>query len=352
MELSPEMIGRLDRRRVMLVGQFGPGALERSYRSAFQSLGWEVSSFDIKQAIDRHCRFGRWGKQINRFVPVDAWIRKGNRELVAESIAFQPDYVLTFGHYQIEPGALAQIRATTKSLLVHVWPDTLLNLTKSLVACLPLFDLLATYSRSTIESLERLGARRVVWVPLASDPSMCPQASDADSTKVGGADVTFIGGWRPEREAILSTLGQFDLKIWGPDWGRRCKNNPMILKSWQGRGLYESEFAECVERSKINLNVIDPLNFPAANMRFFEVPAWGGLQVSSTCPEMEQEFIHGEHIFYYKDADDLHELIPQLLQDHSLRDKVAKASQMKILAEHTYENRITSILRQLENGQN
>jgi spore maturation protein CgeB len=100
------------------------------------------------------------------------------------------------------------------------------------------------------------------------------------------------------------------------------------------------------------LNLIDPLNFPAANMRFFEVPAWGGLQVSSACPEMEREFIHGEHIFYYKDKEDLHDLLVNLLKDDDLREKVAKASQTKILAKHTYADRIKSILGQFENGLN
>jgi Glycosyl transferases group 1/DUF based on E. rectale Gene description (DUF3880) len=340
-----------DGRRVMLVGQFGPGALERSYRAAFQSLDWEVSSFDVEQAIEAYCRGGRWGRRVNRFVPIEAWIRKGNRDLVTEAITVQPEFLLTFGHYEVQPGALAQIRAATKCSLIHVWPDTLLNLSRSLVACLPLFDLVATYSKSSVVPLERLGAKSVAWVPLASDPSVQLAVLNSDSTESqSGSDVSFIGGWRPEREALLSTLGAFDLKIWGPDWGRRCRNNPIISKSWQGRALYEAEFAECVASSKISLNLIDPLNYPAANMRFFEVPAWGGLQVSSACPEMENEFLHGEHIFYYNDENYLHELIVRLLDDKPLRARVAKASQTKVLSQHTYADRVRSILSRFENG--
>jgi spore maturation protein CgeB len=335
----------------MLVGQFGPGALECSYRTAFESLGWEVSSFDIAQAIERHCRLGRWGRAFNRFVPVEAWIRKANRDLVTQTLSFLPEYLLTFGHYAVQPGALAQIRSASNSTLVHLWPDTLLNLGSDLMSCLPLFDLVASYSHASLEQLRRLGAERVAWIPLAADPSMHSAAECSDSDKARySADVTFIGGWRPEREAILSTLESFDLKIWGPDWGRRCRGNRPLLKKWQGRPLYEAEFAKAVSSSGINLNIIDALNFPAANMRFFEIPVAGGLQVSSACPEMEREFLHGEHLFYYRDRDDLPNVIATLIANPNLRRSVAKVGQAKVLASHTYAGRVRSILQQFENG--
>jgi hypothetical protein len=337
--------------RVMLVGEFGPGALECSYRTAFKSLGYEVMSFDIVHTIDRYCRAGWLGKTFNSFVPVEPWIRKANRDFVAQAVETQPDYVLSFGHYPIQAGALAQIRCTSNITLVHIWPDTLSNLLDSLILCLPLFDLVASYSESSLEHLQNLGAKRVAWIPLAGDPSMHSAVANSESEKLlYGADVTFIGGWRPEREAILSNLCSFNLKIWGPDWGRRCRGNAPLLNKWAGPGLYETEFAKAVSSSAINLNIIDPLNFPAANMRFFEVPVAGGLQVSSACPELEREFVDGEHLFYYRDAKELPELINRLLDDPSLRARVAKSGQAKVLGAHTYTDRVRGILQQFENG--
>lgn len=109
--------------------------------------------------------------------------------------------------------------------------------------------------------------------------------------------MTFIGGWRPEREAVLAGLAGLDLKIWGPEWDRRCAGNAVVLKAWQGRPLVGTEFATAVAASKVNLNIIDPTNHPAANMRFFEIPVAGGLQVCSACPEMSGVFRDGEEIF-------------------------------------------------------
>jgi hypothetical protein len=339
------------RPRLLLVGHFVPGALERSYRTALESLGCEVFSFEIVQAINRYCRLGWWGQTLNTFVAVEPWIRKANRDLVVQAVESQPDYLLTFGQYPIQAGALAQIRSASTSRLIHVWPDTLLNVGNNLISCLPLFDLIASYSQASVDQLRRLGAQSVTWIPLAGDPSIHSVAECSESEKVMyGADVTFIGGWRPEREAILSTLASLDLKIWGPDWGRRCRGNGPLLKKWAGRALYGAEFAKAVSSSAINLNIIDPLNFPAANMRFFEVPVAGGLQISSACPEMEREFVDGEHLFYFRNTNELPELINRLLDDAPLRACVAKSGQAKVLRAHTYTDRVRSILQQFENG--
>jgi hypothetical protein len=330
--------------RVLMVGQTAPGALERSYRTALELLGYEVRCFDIVSAVHAHCRFGPLGRLFNNFVSVEPWIRKANRDLVMQALDYKPAYVLTFGYFPIQAGALAQIRASIGAALVHIWPDTLANVNSNLIACLPLFDLVASYSEASLGELQRLGAKQVVWIPLAGDPLMhAPtECKEAEQT-LYGADVTFIGGWRPEREAILTELTSFDLKIWGPDWGRRCRGNRALLKKWQGRALYENEFARAVASSKINLNIIDPLNFPAANMRFFEVPVAGGFQVSSSCPELEHEFVDGEHLYYYRDTTDLTALITMLLGNSELRERVAKAGQDRVLSRHTYTHRVSEI---------
>ena len=338
-------------RRVILVGEFSRGSLESSYRTAFESLGFEVAAFDIVESVRRSCRLGRIGRTLNTFLPVEPWVRKANREVVSQTLRVRPDYLLTFGHYPIRAGALAQIRSSIGTTLVHVWPDPLLNLDTNLIACLPLFDLVASYSESTREQIKLLGATNVAWIPLAGDPALHAVQDCSESEKREyGADVTFVGGWRPEREAVLTKLGAFVLKVWGPDWGRRCRNNRALLKRWQRRPLYGDEFAKAASSSKINLNIIDPTTYPAANMRFFELPIAGGLQVCSPCPEMEAKFVHGEDIFYYHDEDELTDLIAGLIEDEPRRQKVAAAAKAKVLSAHTYAQRAQSILEHFENG--
>jgi spore maturation protein CgeB len=120
------------------------------------------------------------------------------------------------------------------------------------------------------------------------------------------------------------------------------------MRAWQQRAVRGPEYAQAVRASKVNLNIIDPTNYPAANMRFFEIPAAGGLQLSSSCPEMESEFQHGEHVFYYKGPSEAQAIIRRLLSDDMLRNKVAEAGHQKVLARHTYTQRAQQILSWVE----
>jgi spore maturation protein CgeB len=329
----------------MLVGHFGIGTLAQSYKVAFEEAECELFCFDINSAVEKYCRFGTLGRKFNEYMPVEAWARKANREMVVNARQFIPQLVVVVGSCPVTAGALAQIKASLEVTLVHLWPDTLVNLGSSLLECLPLYDLECVYSLSAVEPIRRLGASRPVWMPLAGDPSIhdLPHCTESEADEYG-ADVAFIGGWRPEREAVLSTLTQFNLKIWGPDWGRRCKNNPAIIKAWRGRPLRGRDFAKAVACSKVNLNIIDQTNYPAANMRFFEIPCAGGLQMCSPCPEMEPEFKHGETTFYYRNESELSGQIRHLLGNSGLCQEAKHAAYRKVMENHTYLHRVKQIL--------
>jgi spore maturation protein CgeB len=330
---------------VLIVGSGQNGTLESSYARAMQGLGWDVRFWTPLAALRQVLPGGPLFRFLTMYVQVEPWIRKANRDLVLRVRALAPDLILAFPNTVLRAGALAQVRASTSASIACIWPDTFVNWDTHQSTCLPLYDLVATYSQSTISALERLGARRVAWVPLAGDPHLHPVVPcTEEERREFGADVTFIGGWRPEREAALSRLEDLNLRIWGPDWGRRCQRNSAARRVWQGRALRGLDFARAVACSKVNLNIIDPTNYPAANMRFFEILTAGGLQVSSACPEMEAEFRHGEHLFYYRGEDELLPLIRSLLAESGTRGRVAEQGRVCVLEKHTYEHRALQIL--------
>ena len=335
--------------KVLLVGSFGPGGLEHSYEVAFRDLECEVQVFDIAASINGHCRLGKVGRFFNEFVPIEPWIRKANRELALLARRFRPDLLIVFGQSRVRAGALAQIRSSVPTRMAFIWPDTLVNLSEETIAALPLYDLAASYGREAVIPLQLLGARRVEWVPLAGDPHMhLVGLLTASDRQEYGADISFVGGWCPEREGairlILSEFQNKEIKIWGPAWGRRCRGKRNIVKAWQGRPLYGGEFAKVLAASRISLNVIDDTNYPAANMRFFEIAMAGGLQVCSSCPDMENEFKHGKTIFYYHSLSKLVDLVRLLLADDPLRQQVAQNAHKLVMSRHTYRNRAQKIM--------
>src|SRR4051812_30057372 len=106
--------------RILLVGQADGVNLESSYERAFRALGHDVASFQLETQVQRYVRFGRLGRAFNRFVPVETWARKANRELVVAAAESHYDLIIVFGTAPVQAGALAQIRASTPSRLVWV----------------------------------------------------------------------------------------------------------------------------------------------------------------------------------------------------------------------------------------
>ena len=334
--------------RILLIGQASPWMLEGSYQRAFAELGCQVELFDLAQAVSRHARLGKFGRLFNAFVPVESWIRKANRELFQKVRDWQPHILISLAQYPVQAGLLAQLKASMPAVhLVYIWPDPLINWSTHLSAGLRLYDLVATYSQATVPLFEKMGAPQVAWVPLAADPVLHPRLDPTQIAPEYQADVSFVGGWRPEREALLSQLGGFNLKIWGPDWGRRCRHNPVIIGAWQKRAVRGVEFSRIIAGTRLNLNIVDVGNYPAANMRFFEIPVAGGLQLCSRCPELEDEFQDGKHLFYYQQLEDLPDLMRELLADELRGRTVAAAAHDQILAGHLYQHRAQEILAAL-----
>ena len=77
---------------------------------------------------------------------------------------------------------------------------------RAAVRCIPEYDGIFTPARFNVPELYRNGARRVEYLPFGFDPFLHHPPVPAVSGEVPGADVVFVGTWRPERAAVLEEL--------------------------------------------------------------------------------------------------------------------------------------------------
>lgn len=326
-----------------LTGSYGR-ALEKRMRVEYWNLG---------SAIERNVKYQRFGKVLNTYFPFEPWVLGGNRELIVHARKIEPSFVMLAGALPIRAGALAQIKAALPATkLVLMWPDTLLNLSGNVVECLPVFDLVGSYSTAAIPLLERLGARKVAFLPFAADLELFPSEVELspDAQRELESDVCFVGNHRPEREeAVLQLLDAgLRVKVWGtPDWVRRSGAPQRVSSYFQGKPLFGADLVRAVRASKISLNVIDPTNFPAANMRFFESFACRRVSLSSPCPEMLDEFPNDVSCAYYGEGD-LVARARALVADATTRDALAARAFERVVAGHTYEHRARRLLELLD----
>lgn len=334
-------------RKILLAGETGNHCLEMSYYEAFRSLGHETQLFDTKRAVQRYARPGSLGFRVHRFLPVDAWIKKANKDLVNTARAFKPDLILVFTGAEILPGTFAYLKTILDSSICWYWADPLPNLSRYICGSLPLTDIVFSYSENSLPVFQRMGAQRTVWLPFAGDLSAHPgEPADRDAYDW---DISFIGSWRPEREKVLQLIQQqwpdFRIKVSGPYW-HRCTYRP-LKKIASSRPVFGKEFADIVSRSFLNLNVMDDSNFPSVNMRFFEILTAGGAELCSASPEMEKTFVNRRQMLFFSDEQQLMDQVRFAIANPKEIDKIRKEGQNLLKERHLYRHRAASILQQL-----
>lgn len=331
--------------RILVVGAFSNYCLETSYAKAFKANGHEVFEFDIKKEIKKHTLLGKAGTIMQTHFRVESWIKKANRTLVLKALEFKPDLVVCAGNTDVTYGSLAFLKSISPVKTVLLWPDPLINFDPVTLLTAKMWDAIATFNRATLPVLEQLGFPRAIWVPFAADPTAHYMPVPASAPKT--TDLAFIGAWKTERETVLSEIAanfpDLNIKIYGPFWNRI--SDKRLKKFIDARPVYGKKFSEVVQSSLINLNVIDPVGYPAANMRFYELPIAGGFQLCSECPEQETIFRDGEHLFYYRNNEELASKIAICLKDRQSVQAMALNMQQLVQNEHIYVKRAHELLQ-------
>jgi len=335
--------------KIIIAGESGNHCLETSYCEAFRELGHEVLLFDTKKAVQQYARPGRWGYKFHTFVPVDAWIKKGNKDFVNSVRAFRPDIIVAFTGAEILAGTFAYIKIVLPVKILWYWADPLLNLNRYILDSLPLTSLIASYSNNTLGVFKQMGARETTWLPFAGDKDAHFEVAKINDTGYR-YDLSFVGSWRPEREAVLKTIHQrfpgLRLKINGPYW-QRCSYQP-LRKLADPRPLFGKAFSDVVQSSFLNLNVMDDLNYPGVNMRFFEILMAGGLELCSAAPEMEDIFRNRQHILYFAGEDQLVEQINYSMAHKDEIERIKMLGQDLLLKDHLYIHRASTLLNRVQ----
>ncbi len=314
-----------------------------SYVRIYEQMGYEIKNFDVGSLSANYMFGNSLMKKAQRYLNEEVYLRKANRDLSVALKEFAPGIVLMPGKTKILTGTIAYLKSFLPAKFVVIWQDTLCNLDEITMANAPLFDLTASYSSAAIPILQKLGFANCIWMPFGGDLTIHNQPTVPEKYQY---DLTFLGGWRPEREKALEIIAKnfknIRLQVWGPnakEYKSPFLKNKIITQAVRGK-----EFGVIINNSLISLNVIDDTNYPAANMRFFEIPTASGLQLCSACPEMNNEFKNKEHLLYFTSEQELCEQVEFALSNPSRVKEIRQRAYQLIIERHTYEKRAEQLL--------
>lgn len=170
-------------------------------------------------------------------------------------------------------------------------------------------------------------------------------------------DISFVGGGHSVRKWIVSEFEKAGLKV--AAFGNSWPSGPVSLPRMQ----------DIFRQSKINLNLSNSINFDLRYLfhhpknilvalrsqknvsqmkaRNFEIPYFGGFQLTDYLPTLENYFEIGKEIACYTNVEEAIQLAKFYLENEGLRESIKMASIERARSEHTYLHRFQEIFKQL-----
>ncbi len=171
-------------------------------------------------------------------------------------------------------------------------------------------------------------------------------------------EVSFVGGFHPYRKWFIDNLK------------KRSINIEIFGNGWQNGSLSAKAMNKLFVNSKINLNIGNSNSFDIRYLfsglrnfvntfrsaknssqikaRNFEIPYFGGFQLTDYVPTIENYFDLGKEIVCYKDIDEAELLIKYYLENEDERESIKKSSHQNAINKHGYINRLESILNMIK----
>ncbi|MEC9047542.1 MAG: glycosyltransferase [Planctomycetota bacterium] len=296
----------------------------------------------LVDALRRHGVDVRW----RNLVTWRRWfgIQAAHRLCRAEFRRYKPDVVFVF--FRDLPLALAsEFRRTAR---IVVWcEEALETMDASVIEYFRQADIVCMSNPARFAWLREHGLSNMAFLMSGFAPRYHrPLARQAQVR-----DVAFIGGpgRRGQRASLLAKIAEeFDTEVYGRHWDRWVGS----YRHLRVRGQVNNKaYARICATSRIVLGV-NEVNEDAyyCSNRTFLTMACGAFHLTHYVPRLEEVFVDGQHLAYYRDEEDALEKIRQWLPLAEERAQVAASGHAEVMQHHQYYHRVARILHWLESG--
>jgi spore maturation protein CgeB len=193
---------------------------------------------------------------------------------------------------------------------------------------IPHFDLHVVQRDKNIADYMERGARDVIKIQTAYEPTIHFPAPDGFSDEDRDRGVSFVGTSYDDRPEFLTRLWRergFPVVISG-DRMWKVRLEPEAAKAlYTGTELYGKDYREAMWRSKINLSFITHSNQDEFVHKSFEIAACGGFLLAERSEGHMTRFIEDEEAVFFKGFEECAEKIRRYLPDVEARERIARA---------------------------
>ena len=274
------------------------------------------------------------------------WMDRMNRDLLAMAEREQPDVVWADKLLGMKPQTLDRLRAmgtATVSYMIDnpfgTRQDPGWRLYRKAI---PHYDLHVVQRDANIPQYKERGARDVIKIQTAYEPTVHFAPPTGWSDKDRDRDVSFIGTPYDDRADTLQWLGEqrFGVVISGnrKSWQRALKPSVMSRLYREGE-LYLARYREAIWRSKINLSFLTWANQDEFVHKSFEIAGCGGFLLAERSDGHLARFREDEEAVFFNGREELAAKIRRYLPDEHSRARIAAAGHARAERDGYYNDR-------------
>jgi spore maturation protein CgeB len=342
-------------RRILLVLPMYGGSLPvgRYCGNALRELGHMVETFEAPGFYGAFSALKTLRVGTDRLDYLEnSFLQVVSQAILAKVEAFAPDLVLAMAQAPLSRQALKRLRRDRVPTAMWFVEDH--EVFPYWQAFAPLYDLFAVIQKGEFpRKLAEAGQPNSLYLPMAADPSVHrPLELSAVEARRYGSELSFVGAGYPNRRLAFRQLTGFDLRIWGNDWDGETVLAPCLQR--QGERIETDEVVKIFNASAINLNLHSSVrpgvlvgDGDFVNPRTFELAACGAFQLTDRRELLPELFAEGE-LALFSDMPGFLEAIAHYRAHPQERAAMAARARARVLAEHTYAHRMTTLLRHAE----
>ena len=341
--------------KILLVADFDYSDynLLQYFQNGLLALGHDVARFSIlpklNSNLEDHVKFNSFNifkkRLINNLVNNKFLLNKQKtftdlKKIIEE---FKPDFLITAKGHNLSEELLSFLHEE-KIQVFNFYSDPIPYDNPLFLKMIPLYTCILTYNKDHIPGWYLLGAKKVAYLPFASDPQVHrPLSLSKDDRVKYGSPIACLATWQPYAEYWPEKLLQFGLKIWGNQWYKLPKDSP-LRKVWQGEGQGINQYFPLVcQASNIVFNVVRPKNGQSHSMKTFEIPASGGFMLSNRTEDQLKFFPEDIAAVYFSTEEELLDKIKFYFKHEEKRTAISLKG-LEIAQNHRYIQRMQTIV--------
>jgi spore maturation protein CgeB len=338
--------------KILIAGSDNHWSIERYFVKYLREYGAMVDLYPAADVV-----FTWHSKNIFNKVLFKTGIWKGykkvNQELIEKASSIKPEVIWVFKGMEIYPDTWKKLRAMGIKL-ANFNPDHPFIISsrgsgnKNVTKSVGLFDLHFCYIRLLMSQIEDRFHIPCIFLPFAYEENdmIYTDASEISEIK----KICFQGnpdGYRADMILFLAENG-FKIDVYGHDWDKTelvNKKNIDIYPIASRRDFWKKN-----QEYRIQLNLFRAHNEGSHNMRTFEIPAVGGIQLTEYSAEQAEFFTENEEIFFFRNKEELRQKVEMLLNlnEEAARTLRQNARERSLNSGYRFSDRARTVYQSFE----